>query len=434
MKIENRFYLDQMKELLKEDYDRLVASFDEPLYKSLRVNPLKGEKKLIASEIALGEPVPFDEDTYYLEDEQKPGKHPFHLAGLYYLQEPSATMAVNALDVREGDVILDLCGAPGGKSTQILSRLNNTGFLFSNEYDRKRANTLLSNLERWGAGNYLLTNSTVENLCPQLRGVCDKVLVDAPCSGSGMFRKYPESVADYTEGNVRACARRQLAILEQAAQTVKSGGTLVYSTCTFSRQEDEDVVEVFLKEHPDFELTASGLSCGQPGFDERRLSRRAFPWQGGEGHFVARMIRTSEVSAVKLRQLNYGHDKKVDGFLKEVGREDLKYTIINERVYVSLQPLYDLKASILRQGILLGELVKGRLEPHHHFFISFTGLKNTCEIADAEDVSRYLRGESLFIDVPKGYVQITYRGVPIGFGKSDGSQIKNRLPKGLRTV
>ncbi|MCR5067654.1 MAG: RNA methyltransferase [Erysipelotrichaceae bacterium] len=423
-----------MKELLKEDYTKLVASFDLPLYKSLRLNPLKADRQLVESEITLGEKVPFDDDTYYVEDEQKLGRHPFHLAGLYYLQEPSATMAVNALDIQENDVVLDLCAAPGGKSTQILSRLAGSGFLFSNEYDRKRANIMLSNLERWGADNYLITNSPAENLCPQLAGLCDKVLVDAPCSGSGMFRKFPETVGDYTEGNVRACVRRQLAILEQAAQTVKQNGVLVYSTCTFAVQEDEEVVETFLKSHPGFQLTDSGLSCGQKGFDEKGYCRRVFPWQGGEGHFVARMIRTSQEPSARLKQLCYSHDKTVDGFLRETGREDLSYTLINDRVYVSCQPLYDLKAVILRQGILLGELVKGRLEPHHHFFISFTGLKNTCEITDAEELTRWLRGESLFRNMPKGYVQITYRQVPIGFGKSDGSQIKNRLPKGLRTV
>ncbi|MBQ6654803.1 MAG: RNA methyltransferase [Erysipelotrichaceae bacterium] len=434
MKIDNQYYLEQMKELLKEDYDRLVASFDEPLYKSLRVNPLKADRQLIEQEIALGEQTPFDQDTYYINDEQKYGKHPFHLAGLYYLQEPSATMAVNALDVREGDIVLDLCAAPGGKSTQILSRLGRSGFLFANEYDRKRANTLLSNLERWGADNYLITNSTTENLCPQLQGLCDKVLVDAPCSGSGMFRKFPETVNDFTEGTVRACARRQLAILDQAALTVRQNGVLVYSTCTFSVQEDEEVVSAFLADHPDFQLVDSGLSCGQKGFDEKGYCRRAFPWQGGEGHFVAKMIRTSEVCQARLRQLSCSHDKTVDAFLKEVGREDLKYTVINDRVYVSSQPLYDLNAAVLRQGILLGELIKGRLEPHHHFFISFPGLKNTCEITDADELSRWLKGESLFRNAPRGYLQITYRQVPIGFSKSDGSQLKNRLPKGLRTV
>ncbi len=434
MEINNRYYLNQMKELLKEDYTKLVASFDMPLYRALRLNLLKADRQLVESEISLGERVPFDEDTYYVEDEQKLGKHPFHLAGLYYLQEPSATMAVNALDVRENDVVLDLCAAPGGKSTQILGKLKGTGFLFTNEYDRKRANTLLSNLERWGADNYLLTNSTVENLCPQLRGVCDKVLVDAPCSGSGMFRKYPESVADYTEGNVKACARRQLAILDQAAITVKQSGTLVYSTCTLNCQEDEEVVETFLNSHPQFTLVDSGLNCGQKGFDAQGFTRRAFPWQGGEGHFVARMIRTGENETARLRQLPYSRDKLVDQFLKAVGKEDLRYTVIGERIYVSTVPLYDLKAAILRQGILLGTLTKGRLEPHHHFFISFRGLKNICDITDVGELNRFLKGESLMKLSDRGYVQISYRNVPIGFGKSDGSQIKNHLPKGLRTA
>ena len=434
MEIRNQYFLDQMQQLLgEEDYQRFVASFSLPMAKSLRINTLKADYDLVNSEIALGEQTPFDKDTYYIAEEDKPGKHPFHLAGLYYLQEPSTTMVVNALDVREGDIVLDLCAAPGGKSTQILSRLNNKGFLFANEYDRQRANTLLSNLERYGAANYLLSNSTVDNLCPQLQGICDRVLIDAPCSGASMFKKYPESVSDYTPANVAACASRQLHILSQAARTLKEGGIMVYSTCTYNREENEDVIAAFLAEHPEFELMDSGLTCGQPGFDPQHLTRRVFPYQQGEGHFVAKMIRTGANNPVRIRQLSYSHNPLVDRFLQDHGLK-YDYTVIADRVYLSPQPLYDLKVSILRQGILLGQIVKNRLEPHHHFYSWCRDIKNICELTDAKMLNDFLRGNSLMIPGYRSYVQIRYRGVPIGFGKADGQQIKNHLPKGLRTL
>ena len=179
----NSYFLKEMKEMLNElEFEKFVNSFSDPLYKALRINRLKADYQTISDEIEIKEKTAFDEDTYYLQSEDRLGKHPYHLAGLFYLQEPSATMVVNALDIKEGDWVLDLCAAPGGKSTQILSRLNKTGFLLSNEYDKKRANILLTNIERFGCENYLLTNNDVEDLCPKLLSVFDKVLIDAPCT------------------------------------------------------------------------------------------------------------------------------------------------------------------------------------------------------------------------------------------------------------
>ncbi len=433
--LENNYYCEQLKSILSEaDYQRFISSFNIPIYKSLRINPLKADYQQIADEINLGEKTAFDADSYYIDEEEKPGKHPFHIAGCYYLQEPSATMVVNALDIQPGDKVLDLCAAPGGKSTHILSKLNNTGFLWSNEYDKKRANTLLSNLERWGSSNFILTNSTVEDLCPKLEGFFDKVVVDAPCSGASMFKKYPETIADYTEANVTACAKRSRHILDYAYQTLKQDGTLVYSTCTFNTEENEETIAYFLASHPDMELADTGLTCGHEGFDGQHLTRRAFPYDECEGHFVAKMIRTSPNKSVRLKQLPFSKDKLVDAFLKENCSVDLNYTIINNRIYVSDERLYECKTNILRQGILLGEIVKNRIEPHHHFFIAVKDIKKVCEIADSKQLNDYLSGLSLFADGYKGYVQIRYRGIPVGFGKGDGTQIKNKLPKGLRIV
>ena len=433
--MDNSYFLDEIKQLLdKEDFDKFIKSFSSPLYKALRINRLKANHEIISEEINLKEKTAFDEDTYYLESEDKLGKHPYHLAGLFYLQEPSATMVVNALDIKEGDWVLDLCAAPGGKSTQILSALNKTGFLLSNEYERKRANILLSNIERFSTDNYLITNNSVEDLCPKLLSVFYKVLVDAPCSGAGMFKKYPSSIVEYNYNAVMANQKRQLYILDYAYLTLKENGVLVYSTCTFNKHENEEVVRLFLEKYPDMHLVETNLSCGQPGFDKCGLTRRVFPYQGGEGHFVSKFIKTSSTEKVQLKTLPFSKDKIIDKFIEDNLKEKINYTIINNKVYTSKENLLDLKANILRSGILLGEIVKNRIEPAHHLFISSLKFKRVYNTTDSKIINKYLSGLSIMEKGYKGYVQICYKGIPIGFGKGDGNQIKNKFPKGLRVV
>ncbi len=431
--MENSYFLEELKEMLnEEEYATFVATFDIPMYKALRINTNKADYEKITEEISLNEPSEFDKDTYLIDDDAKLGNHPYHIGGLYYLQEPSATMVVNALDIQENDKVLDLCAAPGGKSTHILAKLKNTGFLVSNEYDKKRANILLSNLERWGCKNYLLTNNTVEDLCPRLAGYFDKIVVDAPCSGASMFKKYPETIKDYNHNSVLACQKRQLNILDYAYIALKAGGTLVYSTCTYNRYEDEYAVEQFLQKHSDCKLVDTGVTAGRKGYDKDGLTRRCFPMDHGEGHFMAKIIKEDDTGSLKLKTLPFSKDKLVDEFIKNNCTTKLNYTVIKDKVYVTEKPMLDLKANILRQGVLLGEIVKGRIEPAHHFFIAINEIKNIYDIVDANELKQFLSGLSLMVSGYKGYVQIRYKGVPIGFGKADGNQIKNHFPKGLR--
>ena len=431
--IDNDYFWQEMHQLLSDDeYSRFVSSTEKEMCKSLRVNTHKTTADFLKKYLPLGQQSDFDVDTYLLSSDDKLGKHPFHLAGLYYLQEPSATSAVNALDVCEDDIVLDLCAAPGGKSTQILNRLSDQGFLISNEYDKKRANIVLNNLERWGYDNYLLVNTTAENLCAQIAGCCDKVLVDAPCSGASMFKKYPESIKEYTAKNIVACHKRQLDILNQAYNALKQNGILVYSTCTYNLTENEETVKAFCLEHPDIELIDTGLHCGQAGYDEKGYTRRVFPFNGGEGHFVAKMRKKGEQKKQKLRTANFSSEKIVDKFIKENYNGNLNYTIINNRIYCSKYPLKQLNGNVYRCGILLGEIIKNRIEPAHHFFITYTDFRNIYNIIDEDMLKLYLNGQSLPISDYHGYVQIRYLNIPIGFGKADGKQIKNHLPKGLR--
>ncbi len=431
----NNYFIEELKELLtKEEFDAFIKTFDAEIYKSLRINTLKANYKIISEEISLKEKTVFDNDTYYIDSEDKLGKHPYHLAGLFYLQEPSATMVVNALDIKEGDYVLDLCGAPGGKSTQILTKLKKTGFLISNEYDKKRANILLSNIERFGIDNYLITNNTVEDLCPKLLGLFDKVLIDAPCSGASMFKKYPNTIYDYNHNMVIANQKRQLNILDYGYLTLKEQGILVYSTCTFNKYENEEVVKLFLEKYPVMQLVDTNLTCGQAGFDKQGLTRRVFPYQGGEGHFVSKFIKTSKSKETKLKTLPFSKNKLVDDFIKENLNQEINYTIINNKIYVSSKNLIDLKANILRSGILMGEIVKNRIEPAHHFFISNFQFKKVYNTTDFDVISKYLSGLSIMVSGYKGYVQVCYKGIPIGFGKGDNQQIKNKFPKGLRVT
>ena len=245
-----------MKSLLGKEYEEFLKSYEVPARRGLRQNPLKcSEEQLLQSLPFSLEPTPFSPLSFYFESgEEKMGYLPAHHAGLFYIQEPSACSAVTALDPQLGETVLDLCAAPGGKSTQIAGLLQGQGLLWSNEIVKNRAQVLLSNTERLGVRNGVVSSCHPQRLCEALQGFFDRVLVDAPCSGEGMFRRDPEAVAQWSPESVPACAQRQRAILDSAALAVKEGGVLVYSTCTFSKEENEDNVEWFLGAHPEFEM------------------------------------------------------------------------------------------------------------------------------------------------------------------------------------
>lgn len=434
----NRYFEEQMKQLLQDEYEQFVRTRSLPIYKALRINTAKADYELIRDEnLGIGKKSPFDENTYYIDSEEKLGKHPYHNGGLYYLQDPSATMAVNALQLKEDDMVLDLCAAPGGKSTQILNRLSDKGFLVTNEINYQRSVTLLSNLERWGYSNYLLTNDKPENIARCFEGCFDKVLVDAPCSGTAMFKKYPETENQYSEQLVLMNQQRQLEILQQAYRCLKKDGVMVYSTCTFNMVEDEEVIYSFLHSHEDMILEDTGLKCGRRGFPYKDLSSeklsRAFPMDEGEGHFVARMRKTAHQDETRIRTLPYSKDKTVDEFIRQNINEDISYTVIKDKVYYGTCPVMDVRVKTIRQGILMGEIIKNRFEPAHQLFLSKDlTFRNVCNTDDISTAEKFMKGESLMIKGYKGYVQICYKNKAIGFGKGDGNQIKNHYPKGLR--
>lgn len=437
-------YFDRMKTVLGEDYDRFLETVDKPAFKAIRVNTLKIQpEELLPLLPFAGEQTPFASTGYYV-DAEKLGKHPLHHAGAFYVQEPSAMSAVTALHVEPGDKVLDLCAAPGGKSTQIAADLNGTGLLWANEIVRPRAHILLSNIERMGIKNAVVSNMKPDVLCDKLEGFFDKVLVDAPCSGEGMFRKDKEAIYEWSAEHSLSCAERQKAILHSAAAAVKPGGVMVYSTCTFSPDENEGVVQHFLKEHPEFELIDTGCRFGTPTLEH---AIRVYPFHGGEGHFVAK-LRKTKGRDYKGKMFSYLEPPKeerieIERFICDILRNPSfrHYHVIDERILnlPDVELLPDLEGmNILRAGVKLGDFKKNRIEPHHNLATSLTpyDFKRRL-IMSCEDLAaaRYISGEELEIDNwINGWGVATVNGVTLGLGKAVNGHLKNKYPKGLRTL
>lgn len=438
-------FLFRMKSLLGDEYEEFLKYYEADNFRGLRVNTLKCSSERLRSLLDFElKPTPFCREGFYIpKDVVSLGNNPLHHAGAFYIQEPSATSAVTMLDVQENDFVLDLCAAPGGKSTQIGAALNGTGLLWSNEIVRNRANILLSNIERMGISNAVVSNCHPDVLCDRLEGCFDKVLVDAPCSGEGMFRKNSEAETEWSVEHVKSCAARQLNILNSAKKALRNGGVMVYSTCTFSYEENEGVIESFLAENPDFELEDSGESFGR---NTLKYAKRIFPMDGGEGHFAARLrkkgtgtpaiVRKPEKSNVKL-------DEKIlefydTAFLNRPFGERIetikdKIIILPKNLNINIKGL-----PVLRAGVVLGEIVKNRIEPHHSAFMA--AKPEDCvsrvelDISDSR-VNAFLHGEEIAVDSGiKGYTALCVSGITLGFGKASGGRLKNKYPKGLRIL
>ncbi len=440
-----------MRDMLGEDYDSFEQAAALPPYRGIRANTLKLSSDELKSRLNIEmTPSPFCELGYYIpSDTEGLGNHPFHHAGAFYIQEPSATSAVEAMEIKPGDTVLDLCAAPGGKSTQIAAALDGKGYLWSNEFVRSRVQSLISNIERLGVTNAAVSSMRPDELCPMLEGAFDKVLVDAPCSGEGMFRKEPKALENWSLENSISCGDRQVKILASAAYAVKSGGLLCYSTCTFSYHENEEVVARFLKLRPEFELVPIKRDFGEPGYKKYapdtvgiEHTRHIFPFNGGEGHFVALMRKSgdstsellSDTSVQKNEAVRAFEEFEADCFMMPL--KGIKYSV-RDKVYITpLLPSIGGKA-LIRNGVLCGEYLGKRFEPSHALFSAFGGLaRNRVDFSLSEDrIYRFLHGEELDCDATlKGYTAVLIEGVPLSFAKTSGGRLKNRYPKGLRTL
>ncbi len=442
----NQFWERMQTYLPEEDLARLKQMHSEPPYRGIRLNPLKGDitklQEMLDFEI---QATPFAADSFYVDDTLS-GNHPLHLAGLFYMQEPSAGSAVEVLAPSGSDTVLDLCAAPGGKSTQIAGRLNEMGLLVANEFVSSRAQILLSNIERMGISNAIITNSATSQIAAALPDFFDKVLVDAPCSGEGMFRKEDQAQTEWSLAHAASCAVRQLPILEDGFTCLRPGGTLVYSTCTFALEENEGLIASFLSKHPDAILLDADVSFGRqglpyPGIDHTYV-RRIYPMDGGEGHFIAKIqkIDGAARSLKKVERLRPVGDPAILAFVKKQLSDIDVQRLVQHKDMILYEPkqlpsLAGIK--VLRSGVLLGELSKGYLKPHHHMYRAWQGTDYCNAISlDRRDPAlfAYLRGEEIAVkqSLQAGYCSVQVEGFPLGFGKVSDGRIKNHYPKGLR--
>ncbi len=464
-------FVARMRALLGAEADAFLAAYAQQPSGGLRTNTLKLDparlQQIAPFEL---EPVPWCPVGFFIPPGARPGKHPYHAAGLYYIQEPSAMAVVEALDVRPGLRVLDLAAAPGGKTTQIAALLGgDRGLLVANEVESSRIKPLGENLERWGARNVVITNESVERLAEHFGPAFDRVLLDAPCSGEGMFRKNPAARDEWSVEHVQGCALRQGLVLEQAARLVAPDGLLVYSTCTFAPEENEQQIASFLQSHPAWELVPIPANHGfararpewsVPPLPELAGAVRLWPQRlQGEGHFIALLRNSASAPAASAAA---AHPSPYRIRIKSERTQSLprqtvtpipvdawyvfaqtclttplpsdRIKTVGEHVYLHPADLLDLSGlRVVRAGLWLGTSKPGRFEPSHALALALTGddVRNII-VLQAAEVERYLRGETLNQPGPDGWALVTLDGWPLGWGRRVKGTVKNFYPKGLR--
>lgn len=437
-------YKEAMKELLQDEYKDYIDSLSKPSISGMRVNTLKIKKEELLKLLNLNlREVKWADTGFYLDEDLRLSKSPYYYAGLYYMQEPSAMSPASLCEAKRGDKILDLCAAPGGKSTQIACKLEGEGLILSNDLSNSRAKALLKNIELSGIRNTVITCEEPQKLASVYEEYFDKILVDAPCSGEGMFRRDIAVFNAYLKRGPENFAPIQASILDSAARMLKKGGYIIYSTCTYSKLEDEDTVLEFLKRHEDFEI---GVLPMYEGFTPSKYvdgAVRLFPHKlEGEGHFVCKLVKKGESTedeseakyfkAVKL-------PKSVLEFLKltNISWDDKRFYMNNEYVYYLPEGLIlDKKLRYLRTGLLIGRMNNNRFEPSQAFAMSlkYEDWKNPVNLSiDDDRVIRYLKGETIDADdTGSGYRLLCVEKYPLGFVKQDTTRLKNKYYKGWR--
>lgn len=455
-------FLQRMQEMLGADYDKFVESLGQEKHQALRINGLKAQGAELPFHLAK---VPWAENGYYYMKEDQPGKNPYHEAGVYYIQEPSAMAPVSLLDVQPGMRVLDLCAAPGGKSTQIASLLEGEGLLLCNEIHPARAKILSENVERMGIRNACVTNETPAHLSEVFVKYFDRILVDAPCSGEGMFRKNEDACGEWSPENVQICAERQDEILDCAAKMLRAGGKLVFSTCTFAPAENEGSISRFLARHPEFHiLPIDKVALGIVAEESNHSADGVAAWvdepaegiEGtlrlwpqhlkGEGHYAALLQKDGEEEAEFHMESRNGIEKGISEkelgdyatFAKENLKEALvgKYMKFGDNIYLIPEDMPGLKGlKIMRAGLQLGTMKKNRFEPSHALALALSSEQavHVWNLDSKEGtITAYLNGQTFPAEGEKGWYLITVDGYSIGWGKLAGGIMKNHYPKGLR--
>lgn len=454
-------YLDTMKDMLKDEFDDYLESFNQNRLYGLRVNTLKitPEEFLRISPFKLT-PVPWIENGFYYDEEDKPAKHPYYFAGLYYIQEPSAMTPANILPVEEGDYILDMCAAPGGKSTELGAKLNSSGLLVANDISNSRAKALLKNIEVFGIPNAIVLSEDPKKLAKRYPECFDKIMIDAPCSGEGMFRKDSKLIKSWEKNGPEFYHKIQKEVLDAGAVMLKPGGIIQYSTCTFSRLEDEESIKYLLKSHPDMRLIDikpyEGFGHGFEDNEEDRnmqLSKAVRIWPHklkGEGHFTA-LIQKSGESGINTSIKSGGASVRLTKELEEF-LECLKYPLDKKDIRIREDRVFLVPESVggtdglrvMREGLFLGELKKNRFEPSQALAMVLKREQYESSInltADGDNVIRYLKGETIQVDEDErrestrdGWQLVCVDGYPLGWGKLSGTTLKNKYLAGWRMM
>lgn len=446
-------YIEKMKNLLNEDFDKYIKSFEDKNYQGLRANTLKISPNDLKNLLNFNlEPIPWCDTGFYYEDE-RPAKSPYYNAGLFYIQEPSAMSTGAMLPIEKGDKVLDMCAAPGGKSTQIASKLQGTGVLVTNDISATRCKALLKNIEINGVYNAIVTNETPKNLAKKFKGYFNKIIVDAPCSGEGMFRKDKEAIKSWETHKTEFCCTLQREILYYAKDMLDNGGIIAYSTCTFAPEENEEMINEFLIENPDFELIDFDKSIGFENgrkewikanniVDGIEKTGRLMPYKiKGEGHFLALIRKKGTPQNKNITQIKTNNKKELldmEIFFKENLNIPMYNNIeIHKTSVFTIPNGIDLSGlRVVRSGFYLGELKTKRFEPSQAFAM---GLKKenakytiSFNIND-ENLTRYLKGESFTVDTNQdGWHLICIDKYPIGWGKVQKGRLKNKYLSGWR--
>ena len=455
-------FLDRMKTMLGDDFQAFLNSYQQPRTFGLRVNTAKISceefEKIVPFSIS---PIPWIPDGYFYPEDVRPSKCAFYQAGLYYLQEPSAMTPVSRLLPKPGEYVLDMCAAPGGKATALGAALKGDGLLVANDISTSRARALLRNIELFGIPNSFVTSTAPKDLVPCFPEFFHKIILDAPCSGEGMFRKDEALAKDWSPAKSQELSLIQRELILQAADMLRPGGYLLYSTCTFAPQEDEGTVSYLLENRPDMELVKmpgyEGFSDGVPawGKGQPQLTRcvRIFPHKmNGEGHFMALLHKPgqaiSEASHVFTKP-NRTAFEYIDAFFREIGLKSLggqpfdwnRVEIKGDKVYYLPPVSCSLRRiNFLRNGLYLGDLKKNRFEPSQPLALALhKGEVSSVISLSVQDqrLERYLKGETILINPeeaasPKGWQLLCVEGYPLGFGKLVGQTLKNKYPSGWR--
>ena len=451
-------FTDKMKKLLGNEFEDYIKCYEEKRLYGLRVNTKKISveefKKICPFEIT---PIPWIENGFYYDGEHvQAAKHPYYFAGLYYLQEPSAMTPANRLPVEPGDKVLDVCAAPGGKATELGAKLQGEGVLIANDISNSRAKGLLKNIEVFGIGNVLVLSEEPGKLEEYFPEYFDKILIDAPCSGEGMFRKDKKMVKAWEEHGPEFFAKIQRSIVTQAARMLKPGGMILYSTCTFDPEENEGTIEYLMSQYPEFIIKEirpyEGFACGKPEVTESKLEDfkktvRIWPHKmHGEGHYVA-LLQKGEPAIYKENVASKNRIKKVPEeileFFADIDWEMdwSRLELYSEKVYYMPEGIPNVKGiRFLRTGLYLGDLKKNRFEPSQSLAMCLKKeeYKNTINLFSSDErVIKYLKGETIDVDdivslKAKGWHLVLVDGYPLGWGKLANGTLKNKYLPGWR--